>query len=100
MFFLEDVMFWFEIIKWLILFYIAFYLYNWAQEHIPFSPILALAVAVILIYYLVIEHPYIGVFGVGLWILVTSGILYMVGTLFPWVGVLYYKMKTPKMERE
>ena len=92
-FFLEELGFWIQIIWWLLLFYIAYYLYNWAQEHLPFSPVLALAVAVILIYYLVIEHPVVGVLGIGFWILMTSGILYLVGTLFPWLGVLYYKMK-------
>lgn len=93
-FFLEEIGFWLQIIWWLVLLYIAFYLYNWAQEHLPFSPILALAVGVILIYYLVIEHPVVGIFGVGVWILLTSGILYLVGTLFPWLGVFYYKMKS------
>ena len=79
--FLEDIGFYFDLAKWLILFYMAFWLYNWVRDKLGFSQIATFAVALILIYYLVIEHPIIGAFGIFGWILLTGGILYVLGMI-------------------
>ncbi|MBI5226265.1 hypothetical protein HY994_03425 [Candidatus Micrarchaeota archaeon] len=76
----EDIGFWLEIIKWLILFFIAWWWYNWVREKLAFSPLLTLVVAGLVVYYLVIEHPIIGGIGAFGWILMTSGILFMLPT--------------------
>ncbi|MEM4255042.1 MAG: hypothetical protein QXR53_01800 [Candidatus Norongarragalinales archaeon] len=70
---------------WLWLFFLAWYFYKWAQDHLGFSPILALAVGGILIYFLVIEHPIIGTVSVFTWMLLMSGILF----LLPMVTALF-----------
>ncbi len=70
---------------WLWLFFLAWYFYKWAQEHVGFSPVLAIAVGAILVYFLVIEHPFIGSFSILVWILITSGILW----LLPMVSMLF-----------
>lgn len=70
---------------WLWLFFLGWYFYQWAQSHVGFSPLLTLAVGGILIYFLVIEHPIIGSISIVFWVLITSGILFllpMVSTLF------------------
>lgn len=86
-FFLEYLnLFW-----WLILLFVAFYLWRWAQSHLGFSPILALVVGAVLIYYLVIEHPLIGVFGVGTWLVFSTGFLLMAGFFFPFLLSLFRK---------
>jgi hypothetical protein len=91
--FLEDVFQILEYAKWIILFYIAWWYYNWSKEHLAFSPLLTLVVGGILVYYLVIEHPIIGGLGVLGWVLLTSGILYLV----PVVGSLYNTFFGKKM---
>ncbi len=70
---------------WLWLFFLAWYFYSWAQQHVGFSPILALSVGAILVYFLVIEHPIIGSFSVIVWLLMMSGFLY----LFPMVTAFF-----------
>jgi predicted membrane channel-forming protein YqfA (hemolysin III family) len=92
-FIFEDIPFILQIIWWLVLLYLAFYFYSWAQEHLPFSPLFALVVGIILIYFLVIEHPIIGLAGVGTWILISSGVLYLVGMFFPWIGAILYRVR-------
>ena len=72
-----DFMLWFDIAKWLFLAIIAWWYYNWVRDKLAFSPLLTIVVAGIIVYYLVIEHPIIGSFGVIGWVLLTSGILYM-----------------------
>ncbi len=90
---IDDVLFYGDLVKWLVLAYLAYYLYNWAQEHLPFSPALALVVGVILIYYLVVEHPILGAVGIFGWILLSSGFLLLAGMFFPWVGALFYRAR-------
>ncbi len=80
--FLEAVAFWLDIFKWLILLWLAFYYYNWAREHLPFSPMLAMAVGFILIYYLVIEHPVIGAIGYLGWAIISSSLLLLIPSMF------------------
>ena len=81
---LDDISFWGGIFWLLLLGLVAWYLYNWAQEHLAlFSPTLALVVAVILIYYLVIVYPAVGI---GMWLLsaiVFSGIIWMLPIIAP-----------------
>lgn len=79
-----------EIGKWLILFFVGWWWYNWVREKLAFSPLLTLVVAALVVYFLVFEHPIIGSLGVFGWILMTSGILFMLptfslvfNTLFP-----------------
>lgn len=81
MLFLEDVGFYFDLAKWLVLLYMAFWLYNWVRDKLGFSQIAVFAVAGVLIYYLVIEHPVIGALGVFGWIILTGGILYVLGMI-------------------
>ncbi len=78
----EQFGFWLDIIKWIILLWLAFYYYNWAKEHLPFSPMLSMAVGFILIYYLVIEHPIIGAIGYLGWAIISSTLLLLIPSLF------------------
>ena len=87
--FLDDLVFWFEIGKWVILAMVAYFYYKWAQDHLAFSPVLTLAVAAILVYYLVIENPIIGTLGWIGWVLISSGVLY----LLPYFMPLVFKRK-------
>ncbi len=70
---------------WLCLFFLAWYFYQWAQNHVGFSPLLTIVVGGILIYFLVIEHPFLGSLSILFWILLTSGILF----LLPMVSILF-----------
>lgn len=78
---LDDIGFYFDLTKWLILLYMALWLYNWVRDKLGFSQVATFAVAGVLIYYLVIEHPIIGGFGIFGWILLTGGILYVLGMI-------------------
>jgi hypothetical protein len=77
MFFLGVIVQWFTYFWWIWLFLVAWWYYSWAREHLAFSPLLTLVVGGILVYYLVIEHPFIGSFGMVFWVLVTSGVLWL-----------------------
>ncbi len=81
LFFLENVFHWITYFWWVWLFLIAWWYYKWASDHLAFSPLLTIVVAAILIYFLVIEHPIIGSLGVIFWVLLTSSILYVLGTI-------------------
>ena len=70
---------------WLWLFILAYFFYNWAREHLAFSPLLTIAVAAILIYYLVIENPLVGSLGLIGWTLISSGILYLLPMVLPFL---------------
>lgn len=74
---------------WLWLFIVAYYYYNWAREHLAFSPLLTIVVGAILVYYLVIEHPAVGSIGLIGWVLLTSGILYLVPFLLPLLRIFH-----------
>ncbi|MDP2717747.1 MAG: hypothetical protein Q8P02_03310, partial [Candidatus Micrarchaeota archaeon] len=52
----------------------------WVREKLAFSPLLTLVVSTLVVYFLVIEHPIIGSLGVFGWILLTSGLLFMLPT--------------------
>ncbi len=90
----EDIGIWLEIGKWLILFFVAWWWYNWVREKLAFSPLLTLVVGGLVVYYLVIEHPIIGSLGVFGWILMTSGIFFMLPT-FSLVWNTIFPFKTP-----
>lgn len=83
---LDELFFWDDIIWLVVLGLVAWYFYNWAQEHLAFlSPTLALVVAVILIYYLVVVYPIVGI---GMWLfstIVFSGIIWMLPMVFPFI---------------
>ncbi len=79
--FLDDLLFYADLFKWLVLFYMAYWLYTWVRDKMGFSQIATFAVAGVLIYYLVIEHPLIGAFGIFGWIILTGGILYVLGMI-------------------
>lgn len=75
----DDVMFFVDLAKWGLLIYMAYWLYSWTREKLGFSPLLTLVVAVTLIYYLVIEHPILGALGIFGWVILTSGLLMILG---------------------
>ena len=79
---IEDIVFWAGMLWWLWLAILAWYFYNWAQEHLAFSPILSTVVAFILIYYLVFEHPIAGSMMFIVSILLFSGLVYMLPYIF------------------
>ncbi len=81
--FFDDLVFYLDLAKWLVLLYMAYWLYNWTREKLVFSPTLAIIVAGVLIYFLVIEHPFIGALGIFGWILLTSGLIYVIGMFAP-----------------
>ncbi len=81
--FFDDVLFWFDLGKWLILLYMAYWLYNWTRDKLVFSPTLTIIVAGVLIYFLVVEHPFIGALGIFGWILLTRGLIYVIGMFAP-----------------
>lgn len=81
LFFLEEL----QWVWWILLFLMAYYFYNWAQEHLAFSPLLALVVAAILIYFLVIVYP---LAGMAFWftsVIIFSGVMYMAGIIAPFL---------------
>ena len=86
--FIEDLLFVFDLAKWFILLYMAYWLYNWTREKLVFSPTIAIVVAGILIYFLVIEHPFVGALGIFGWIFLTSGLIYFIGMFAPPVYAL------------
>lgn len=91
--FFEDLGFWLEIGKYAILAYVAWWLFSWAQEKLNFAPLAGTIVGLILIYFLVFEHPILGAFSVLTWILLSGGTLYFLGAIFPWIGGLFFKMR-------
>lgn len=84
----EEIFFWFEIIKWILLIYMAYWLYQWSKEKLGFSQILVFAVWAILAYFLVIEHPIIGAIGIFGWIILTGGLLMALTTIPHIMGLL------------
>ncbi len=78
---LEDLGFFASLAWYLVLGYIALWLYNWTREKLGFSQVLTFAVAGILVYFLVIEHPLVGAIGVFGWILLTGGLLLVLGMI-------------------
>ena len=84
---ITDALEWLGYLWWLWLFVIAYFYYNWAKEHLAFSPLLTIVVGAILVYYLVIEYPLVGSIGLLGWVLITSGILYLVPYILPFLKV-------------
>ncbi|HLD75517.1 MAG TPA: hypothetical protein VI874_00735 [Candidatus Norongarragalinales archaeon] len=87
----EDILFYFDVGKWIILLLIAWWWYNWVREKLAFSPLLTMVVGAVVVYYLAFEYPIIGGLGIAGWMLLTSGILFMLptfglvwNTLFPY----------------
>ncbi len=74
---LGDIWQFFSYLWWVWLFLVGWWYYSWARDHLAFSPLLTLVVGGILVYYLVIEHPFFGSLGMITWVLVTSGILWL-----------------------
>ncbi|MFQ5405868.1 MAG: hypothetical protein ACE5DI_01785 [Candidatus Micrarchaeia archaeon] len=83
--FFEDIVFWFEVLWWLWLLLVAWWLYKWAEDHLAFSPIMTLVVAFILIWYLVLEYPVAGSMGFLFYVLFFSGILWVLPYLLVWL---------------
>lgn len=79
----EDALFWIGALWWLWLAVLAYFYYAWARDHLAFSPILTLAVAGILIYYLVFEYPWLGSIGLIGWVLIYGGVLYLLPLFLP-----------------
>lgn len=94
----EDIAFWLDIAKWLVLFFVGWWWYNWVREKLAFSPLLTLVVSALVVYFLVIEHPIIGSMGVFGWILLTSGILFMLPS-FSLIFNTLFPQKAPKPEQ-
>ncbi|HII39186.1 TPA: hypothetical protein HA318_04265 [Candidatus Micrarchaeota archaeon] len=89
MLFLEEL----QWVWWIVVFLMAYYYYNWAQEHLAFSPLLTMVVAAVLIYYLVIVYPWAGFIGWILSILMFSGILYFGSVFAPFLFRFVHKKK-------
>ena len=70
---------------WLWLFLLGYFYYNWAREHLAFSPLLVIVVGAILIYYLVIEYPLLGSLGLVGYTVLFSGILYLLPMFLPFL---------------
>ncbi len=87
--FLGDIIFWVQVFWWLWLILLAFFFYQWAQNHVGFSPMLTIVLAVVLIYYLVIKHPFLGSSTLIFWTLLSSGVLYLLPIVLPWFGLLF-----------
>ncbi|MFH1779767.1 MAG: hypothetical protein ABH803_01320 [Candidatus Micrarchaeota archaeon] len=94
--FLDDVITWISYAWWIWLIIIAWWYYNWAKEHVGFSPVLTLVIGGLLVYYLVIDHPLIGSLGVMGWVLLSSGILYFLPVVKDLVGLVLPKQKPPQ----
>ena len=77
----DDIIFWLDLLKWLVLLWVAFFSYNWAKEHLPFSPLLSTVVGLLLVYFLVIEHPFFGAIGAIGWAIISSSLLLLVPSL-------------------
>ncbi len=78
----EDLAMWGELGYWVLMAVVALWLYKWAEDHLAFSPVLAIAVALILIYYLVFLHPWAGVMALVGYMILFSGIMYMLPYVF------------------
>ncbi len=89
--FLDDLSFWGTLIWWLFLAFLAWWLYKWSEEHLAFSPVLTLAVAFILIWYMVIEHPEWGIFAFVISLLLFSGIIWLLPILLLPFGGMFRK---------
>ena len=89
--FFDDALFIIDLAKWFVLLYMAYWLYNWTREKLVFSPTLAIIVAGVLIYFLVIEHPFIGALGIFGWILLTGGLIYVVGMFAPGIYGMFHR---------
>jgi hypothetical protein len=81
--FFEDFFFMLDLAKWFLMLYMAYWLYTWARDKLVFAPTIGLIVAGILIYFLVIEHPFIGALGIFGWMMITGGLMYVIGTFAP-----------------
>ena len=81
----NDLVTWAAYLWWLWLFLVAWWYYSWSKEHLAFSPVMTLVVGGILVYFLVIEHPLIGSAGMLFWVVLMSGVLY----LLPVVGSIF-----------
>ncbi len=80
---IDDLLFWASTFWFLWLFVLAYFFYQWARDHLAFSPILTLSVAGILIYYLVFEYPIAGGAIFILYMLVYGGLLYLLPLVLP-----------------
>ncbi|OIO26152.1 hypothetical protein AUJ14_02495 [Candidatus Micrarchaeota archaeon CG1_02_55_22] len=78
----DDIILYGNLLWYAVLVYVAYWLYNWSKEKLGFSQVLVFVVAGLLIYFLVIEHPIIGAFGVITWIIISGGLLLVLG-MFP-----------------
>ncbi|MFH0835675.1 MAG: hypothetical protein V1834_00760 [Candidatus Micrarchaeota archaeon] len=84
-----DIWFWISSLWWIWLLIVGWWWYSWAREHLAFSPVLALVIGGILVYYMVWEHPLIGSFTMIFWVTIASGVLF----LFPMVWPLLFFWK-------
>ena len=92
----EDIFFWLEIGKWLMLGIIAWWWYNWVREKLAFSPLLTIVIGGIVVYFLAFEHPFIGGAGILFWVTLTSGLLFMLPTFgLLWNTAVPNKPKIP-----
>ncbi|MFH1258192.1 MAG: hypothetical protein ABIG96_06580 [Candidatus Micrarchaeota archaeon] len=80
---IEDIVFWATAMWWLWLLILAIFFYSWARDHLAFSPLLTMAVAGILIYYLVFQYPIFGSAGFLLYMLIYGGALYLIPLVLP-----------------
>lgn len=91
LFFLNQLLEWIQYGWWIWLFILGWWWYSWAKDHLPFSPLFALVVGAILVYFLVIEHPLIGSAGMIFWVILSSGIIWMLPYVLPFMT--FWKMR-------
>ncbi len=89
-FFLDELAFYLELAKWAVLFYMAYWLYQWVESKLGFSPVAVFAVSAILIYFLVIQHPIFGALGIFGYIVLAGGFL-MIVQLVPPIWMMFRK---------
>ncbi len=84
----DQISFFGQLLVWAIMFYMAYWLYKWVEEHLGFSQVLVFAVSGILIYFLVIEHPIIGALGIFGWMAV-AGAFFVLLQLAPPIFMMF-----------
>lgn len=86
----DQISFFFQLLVWAVLFYMAYWLYKWVEEHLGFSQVLVFVVSGILIYFLVIEHPLLGALGIFGWMLI-AGAFFVLLQLAPPVFMMFHR---------
>ncbi len=85
---------------WLWLLFLAWFFYRWSQDHLGFSPLLTIIVGAILVYFLVIEHPIIGSVSIVFWLLITTGILWLLPMVTAFFNTVSHRPQVPQAQQQ